>query len=182
MKPFDYIYASFLKINGLLLASVSLFAGFLLWMFKASDNLPLWAALPLLVVGLIVLFVIYDALRNAIESKVTSISIRRAKLAQALPDGSRGLTLLIEPTEQLAIDAMITLYGLQDEFEIQLGVGYVETINDKRFVQAIVYEDPVNANNDIWEKILANDISILPTLRVKPSVPRSSLYNRSNWS
>ena len=172
MKPFDYIYASFLKINGLLLASVSLFAGFLLWMFKASDNLPLWAALPLLVVGLIVLFVIYDALRNAIESKVTSISIRRAKLAQALPDGNRGLTLLIEPTEQLAIDAMITLYGLQD----------VETINDKRFVQAIVYEDPVNANNDIWEKILANDISILPTLRVKPSVPRSSLYNRSNWS
>jgi len=173
MKPFDYIYASFLRINGPLLAGVSLFAGFLLWIFKASDSLPLWAALPLLVVGLIVLFVIYDALRSAIESKVQSLSIRRAKIAQGLPEGNRGLTLLIEPSEQLAIDTMITLYGQQDEFEIQLGVGYVEAINDQRIVQAIVYEDPVNANSAVWDRISSNDASLLKTLRVKPSVPRS---------
>lgn len=173
MKPHDYIYASFLKINGALLSSVSLLVGFLLWMFKASDSLPLWAVLPLLVIGIILSFVLYDALRSAIESRAKSLGVRRAKIAQSLPDGNRGLTLLIEPSEQLAIDAMITLYGQQDEFEIQLGVGYVEAINDKRFVQAIVYEDPVSVNSVVWDKISSNDTSVLTTLRVRPSVPRS---------
>lgn len=177
MKPFDYIYSSFLRINGILLAIVSLLVGFLLWRFNPSDNLPLWAVLPLLVVGLIVFFVLYDALRSAIQSKGKSLGVRRAKEAQALPEGgNRGLTLLIDPSEQLAIDAMITLYGHQDEFEIQLGVGYVEAINDKKFLQVLVYQDPIDVNNHIWEKISSNDQLILSTLRIKPSVPRAYYF------
>jgi len=89
--------------------------------------------------------------------------------------------LIIGESEQFGINTMITVYRTQGEsgLEIQLGVGYVETINSKGNIQAIVYEEPMVQGDDTWERLGNNDAEVLSQLIAKPTMPRLT-YSRSN--
>jgi hypothetical protein len=177
MTSFTLIYDAFLRLNGLFLALLSLVVGFLLWALQPSGQIPMWLAIPTIVTGMIISFVLYDALSAAINNWGRAPGVRRVKEAEPLPEGNKGFRLIIEPSQQFYTDSMITLYGRENEFDIQLGIGYVETVNEKRYIQAIVYENPMNANRQFWERICNNDQEYLSRLSVRPSVPRSSYFS-----
>ena len=177
MTSFTLIYDAFLRLNGLFLALLSLVVGFLLWALQPGGQMPMWLVIPTIVTAIIISVVLYDALRAAITNWGRAPGVKRVKEAESLPDGTKGLRLIIEPSQQFYTDSMITLYGRENEFDIQLGIGYVETVNEKRYIQAIIYENPMNANRQFWEGICKNDNNYLSKLSVRPSVPRSSYFS-----
>jgi len=172
MNELDYLYDSFAKSLGLPLTLLSLVLGFVLWIFKASDCMPLWASMPIIILLVMILFVLYDSLRTSIKSKRMP-KVRSAKESASDIEGTRRLTLLIEQSDLFYINTMVTLYGQENDFEIQLGLGYVETINDKGFIQVLVFEEPAGVNDDFWKGIAKNNKDDLSRLRIRPSVPSS---------
>lgn len=139
--------------------------------------MPMWLAIPTIVTGFIITFILYDALRAAINNWSRAPGVRRVKEAESLPEGNRGFRIIIEPSQQFYTDSMITLYGRENDFDIQLGIGYVETVNEKKYIQAIIYETSRNAHCQFWEQVCNNNRDYLSKLSVRPSVPRSSYFN-----
>jgi hypothetical protein len=178
MNELDYLYDSFARSLGLPVALLSLALGFVLWIFKSSDCMPLWASIPTISLLLMILFVFYDSLRASIKSKRMP-KVRSAKESSSDIEGPRRLTLLVDPSDLFYINTMVTLYGQENDFEIQIGLGYVETINDKKFIQVLVFEEPAGVNDEFWRGIAANKIDYLARLRLRPSVPSSYQFIQS---
>lgn len=173
MTYFSYIYEAFRRVSGYPLALVSLILTLLTWHFKSSDKVPLWAAVGTGVIALICLITFADALREALKQKAKLPAVRRALRSASLGYDPNTVTLLIEPSELFSVDSRISIYGIVQDFEVLIGYGYVATINDKRLIQAVIYQYPEDVHSDLWSKILANDRDMLPTIRVKPTVPLS---------
>jgi hypothetical protein len=177
MTTFDLIYDAFSRANGLFLTLLSLAVGLFLWVVHPSSQILIWPVVSAAVLATIVIYVLFDAIRMSIQSWGRSPGVKRVKEAEPLPEGNKGVRLIIEPSQLFYIDSMITLYEREDEFDIQLGIGYVETVNEKKYIQAVVYENPMHVNRGVWQEICKNDDKCLSRLRVRPSVPRSFLFD-----
>jgi hypothetical protein len=177
MTIFDLMYDSFSRANGLFLALLSLAVGLFLWVVHPSSQIPIWPVATAMVLGIIIVYVLFDAIRASVKNWGRAPGVRRVKEAEPLPEGNKGIRLIIEPSQQFYIDSMITLYGREDDFDIQLGIGYVETVNEKKYIQAVIYEIPLLVNRHLWDDICTNDHKYLSLLRVRPSVPRSFLFD-----
>lgn len=175
------LISAFKKCHGPWASALSIPLGYFSWVLRPNDSLPLWLVLPIWVILIFAVSVLVVALRDVIVVKLEAPRVICARKADSLSTGNRGLTLLIRASEQFGINTMITVYRRQSDsgFETQLGVGYVETINSKGSIQAIIYEEPIVASDDAWERLGNNDADILGQLIAKPTVPRST-YSRSN--
>lgn len=179
MNELDYLYDSFARRLGLPVALLSFALGFILWIFKSSDCMPLWVSIPTISLLLMILFVFYDSLRASTKSKRLP-KVRSVKESSSNIEGNpRQPMLLVDPSDLFYINTMVTLYGEENDFEIQLGLGYVETINDKKRLQVLIREEPAGVNDEFWRGIAANSKDYLARLRVRPSVPNPYYFIQS---
>ena len=174
MNIASFIVASFKRSHGPWASALSVPLGYFSWVLKPQDSLPVWLALPITTILVFSICVLVGALQDVIAAKLKAPSIIYASKVDPLSSGNRGIMLLIGESEQLGINTMITVYRTQGEsgLEIQLGVGYVDTINSKGHIQAIVYEEPMVPGDDTWERLGNNDAEILRQLIAKPTMPR----------
>jgi hypothetical protein len=181
MNIASFIIASFKRSHGPWASALSVPLGYFSWVLRPQDSLPLWLALPISTILVFSICVLVGALQDVITVKLKAPSVIYARQAAPLSSGNRGLMLIIGESEQFGINTMITVYRTQGEsgLEIQVGVGYVETINSKGNIQAIVYEEPMVPGDDTWERLGNNDAEILRQLIAKPTMPRLT-YSRSN--
>lgn len=171
MKYFSYVYDAFRRVSGYPLSFLSFLLTIFTWHFRSRDSIPLWVATLVGVLLLIALITFADALGEALRRKAQLPAVRRALSSVNLGYDSNTVTLLIEPSDLFSVDSRISVYGLVQDFEVLIGYGRVATINDKKLIQAIIYKYPEGVHVELWNRILANDKDVLPTIRIKPTVP-----------
>jgi hypothetical protein len=71
---------------------------------------------------------------------------------------------------------MISLYYTdEDDFERLIGVGFVQSINNKKRIQVVIDEPKITYQN-ILDKLANNDLKVMQQTRVSPSVIKK--YNQ----
>ncbi len=82
--------------------------------------------------------------------------------------------LLLEPSEILAHDALVSVYIKDNKFEVLLGVGHVFTVQEDGRIQVLITSiEPSQREKAL--RIVQNDAAILESLIVKATFPRSHL-------
>lgn len=123
----SFIIAPFKRSHGPWVSAFSVPLGYLSWVLRPQDSLPLWLLLPISTILVFSIFVLVGALQDVVIVKLKAPSVIYARKADSLPSGNRGPMLLIRESEQFGTNTMITVYRRQSEngLEIQLVVGYV---------------------------------------------------------
>jgi hypothetical protein len=103
------------------------------------------------------------------------IRIKRINTFSVLRYIKESTIFLIQPSEMLGYLAMVSIFYLDDTFEIELGKGYVKNIQEN-YIQIqlinIVEEFKIN-HEDVLQKVENNDNSILKKIIIKSYVSYS---------
>jgi hypothetical protein len=161
------------KFNSLL-TIVGLFASFIVF-FVAPDK----ATLPMswvLLFGCLAFLLICVLVRAAYEAHHDSaVYLPKVLMAIDAPPtyANAAAVLLLEPTQLLGYDSMVSLYFLQDGVERFCGVGRVANIQADKKVQVVLLKDDTYAG--FITTLKANKPDDLRRLLVKASVPSNYL-------
>jgi|SRR5690625_3766859 len=111
------------------------------------------------------------------------LSIRSFKMSTAsLPNVIAGLDppsnrdsavgiLLLDATNQLSHDSLVSIYRKENAFEVLFGVGHVFTIQEDGKVQILI-TDIESQQAEEAKRIRQNDAAFLKTIIVKTAIPR----------
>ncbi len=192
------IWCSFLEIQGILIGFMGVGITMLLTRFPIKTNISIDVVIVILLFILLLVATLFSAaskgfneykknkillndltmLNNQLEAKVNRRCVPRILLAQQ-PQGKTGVEIecLLENSELLSNDTVISFYYTgEDKFERLIGTGVVVTVQANGKIQALM-DRPVNAYQDILEKLARNDATILDRTVVKPSITREMILN-----
>lgn len=162
------------KTWGTALTVVGVFASLVVF-FVAPDK----ATLPMnwvLLIGCLAFLALSVLLRAAYEAHHDgSVHLPKVLMAIEAPATytKAAAVLLLEPTQLLAYDSIVSLYYLQDDIERFCGLGRVANIQVDKKVQVILYKDDNYA--ELVAKLKTNKPDDLRRLLVKASVPSNYL-------
>lgn len=168
------LWQGFLSSYGPATTVLSLILGLLAWFISRDSSVPLvW----LVCVGLasaILATTLFQAAMLAYRSTGRRLpSVRMASLPPA-PYAGVAAILLLERSDLFALDAIVSIYQVRDQdYEVFVGVGRVLTIQENGLVQVGIIASELEVG--IIERLVANDVTILRTLVVKPTIPRHVL-------
>lgn len=192
------IWSSFLEIQGILIGFLGLAITLILTRFPVKTNIPIDVAIVLLLFLLLLIATLFNAAsksfkeykkiqmlwnnltirNNELEAKVNRRWLPKILLASQT-QGRTGLEIecLLENSELLSNNIVISFYYTdEEEFERLIGTGVVVTVQANGKIQALM-DKPVNAYQDILEKLARNDAKILDRTVVKPSITTDMLLN-----
>ncbi|WP_338440966.1 hypothetical protein VZG28_08575 [Synechococcus elongatus IITB4] len=141
------------------------------WHFRSSDSVPLWLMIGIIILLLVFTITFADALREALNRKAILPAVVKALPSENLGYDPESITLILEPSELFSVNSRISVYGSIEDCEVFLGHGYVATINNKKYIQAVICEYTQDVHKELWDKILSNNRDALAKVWVKPSVP-----------
>ena len=192
------IWLSFLDIQGFLIGFLGVVITILLSRFPVKTNIPIDLAIVILFFILLLIVTLFNAVSKAFneykKAKILldNLTIRNSELEAKVnrrllpkilfarqPQGRTGLEIecLLENSELLSNNTFISFYYTgEDEFERLIGTGVVVTVQANGKIQALM-DKPVNAYEDILQKLARNDAKILESTVVKPSITRDMMLN-----
>jgi len=98
------------------------------------------------------------------------------KILRVQKDANNNIRCLLEASDLFAHKSMISLYYTdEDDFERLIGVGFVDSINNKGRIQVVIDEPEITYQN-ILDKLANNDLKVMQQTRVSPSVTKK--YNQ----
>jgi len=150
---------------------VTLANGLLWYIFDPKYPVPLWVVSLLIIVFYISSIIIYAVSK----SKKTEVVVYKLPKVLLIHKNNlkKDLTLVVEKNELLNTNSLVTIcyQADDDDFEIQLGIGYVETINYMGNLQILFLK--------ILEKDKLKEISLSPStwkaIRIKPTIAKEYL-------
>lgn len=111
------------------------------------------------------------------EAQKLSLKIPRVKYVKSAPKlyNNAFALFLVEPTQLLSYDAIVSIYYLEDGIERLVGVGKVINVQENKMIQIIIthdydFEDKLN-------KLMNNSKEELDKLILKTSIPNSILQD-----
>lgn len=170
------------KVNKAILGGitvvVTLILNFLGWCFGAKASVPMWGVW-LILIGCYAVCVLVYAFASK-DIKIVYILPR----VKAIRNNDGKIIFLLEKNDLFMQGSYVTIayQDEDDEIEIILGLGYVETINSQGNMQIIFQNTiPNDQVNDIVNK-LSNDRHCRNAIKIKPSVSKNAIQeDLSSW-
>ncbi len=171
------LYESFVRVRGVPIAFISLLLGFLYFYLSAnSSSVQLKVILPVIVVLLILIITLFDLSYRLFSKSVHRLP--RVKQARKPPLSHSKATaiLLLENSEVYGHETIVSIYYIENGFEVFIGIGFVFTHQDNGYIQILVGSEIESAYKETWERVCHNDLNVLSNLLVKPSMPKGMLH------
>ncbi len=122
----------------------------------------------LVLVIILALFTILILIKLAIDLN-DEIKMKRPNTSSILSYKSDSQTLLVRNNDFLGHSAMVSIFYLDDSYEVNLGTGYVNNIQEN-FTQIKILEfeaDFLSRYAGVLDKITLNDVTFLQKLLIK---------------
>lgn len=144
----------------------------LFYLVAPNSTMPIWIAVVLTIVLLLVIFVVLQALR--IQFSASASEMPRLITVIGSGDGEELPILLLEASELFGTENFVSIYHKDDAngFEVLVGYGYVRTVQLDQKIQVQVLEW-FSGNDDITDKIEGRVVDALNCTIVRPSAPRT---------
>lgn len=153
------------KVNKILVGGLTAVIVFcfsvIFWIFPATTKIPLWIVPVLTIVFYLVVIVVYAIQNNSRDE------IYRLPSVKKIVKKTNEMIFIVEKNDLFNINSLVSIY-YEDDIQILLGIGYVETINEKGSLQVKFYK-----LNDEHSKIiesLEDNSKTRMSLKMKPSV------------
>ncbi|MFI5352858.1 MAG: hypothetical protein ACHQZS_07830 [Candidatus Binatales bacterium] len=150
--------------------------GLALEVFELPATLT-FSALFVKVVALLLLLAVCTLAAAAYSSyKAAQTMLPRVRLARKKGKGSSAqLFCLLDPSPLFGIGMAVSFYFTDaDGFEVQVGLGKVETIQANGIIQVVLLRRS-QGQNEVIERLAQDDASVLNAMRVKPFLPIEAL-------
>lgn len=173
MKNYFFdLYQSFTRIHGVPVTLLGMCLGVIAFIYSPTDTLSLKIVFPVGIISFLMLATLID---NSIQNfkKVSNIlpRVKQARIPTNLYSGAKAI-LLLEPSDIFAHETLVSVYYLENDFERLIGVGFILTIQTNGLIQVLINMAFEEQDDNIWERICRNDITVLSKLHVKPSIPK----------
>jgi hypothetical protein len=178
MKTFSrHLYDSFLRVNGWVLGGLALIFSIAVFFFRPEDKVAVGWLIATIAAALVMLAITVDAAHCGWRASRRGLPDVRKTLDP--PATYRGIEriLIVDPSDLFAVDAVVSVYAKEDEYERLIGIGRVLTIQTNGYLQ-IGISTLTESSAAITKKLSGNDASFLKTLIVKPSVPSYLLQEK----
>ena len=188
------IWSSFNEIQGVLLGLLGFLGGIALIRYPFNTSIPLDLVIIVSFFTLLLIATLLSAVnallrqKQKLEAEVkqlqevnqnleTEIKQRIIpKILRVQKDANNNIQCLLEASDLFAAQSIISLYYTdEDDFEMLIGVGFVESINNKGLIQVVI-DEPEITYQDILDKLANNDLKVMQQTRVSPSVIKK--YNQ----
>jgi len=168
------IWSNFLRVQVVIIGSVSIVLAFLLWHSSPSKNIPLGLVLPIGVLCVILILILGFAAHEAF--KMSKRVLPRVLLGRKSPPANQKASILclLEPSELFSYDALVSFYYIHEGFEELIGIGRVLNIQEDGRIQVIMTHSR-DAHEETVKKLGENNVDVLKKTIVKPSAPQSIL-------
>jgi hypothetical protein len=166
----DRIWSAALKSWGALITIVGVVASLLgFFIIPDTETVPLNAVLVFIFGIFIILGIFIRAAYDAHNN--TQILLPKVKTVIDPPASYKDACalLLLEPTELLSHDSIISLFYIDGGIERLTGIGKVVNIQNDKKVQVIIFKD--SEHDDKVKALKSNQPEDLENLIVKPSIP-----------
>lgn len=167
MKNFwSEIWQSFIRVNGPIFGLIAAVVGVAGFFVLPDSTMPIkWAILTSVIIALSFAVLVdltvhaYQAARRPLPAVTTSY----------LENGI--LLLLLGPSELFAIGVLVSIYWLDRDFEIQIGIGSVTNVQTNGRIQVRVERMSEPPRPELWQRIQDRETAVLKSILVRPSVP-----------
>ncbi|MBQ4443688.1 MAG: hypothetical protein II896_03370 [Clostridia bacterium] len=151
---------------------IGLIINLLCWIFDAKTLVPLWIVFIILLICYLIIIIVYALLKNPKTEMYRLPAVKTIYFEDADP------VFIVEPNELYGQGALVTIVFQADEDSIEtiLGVGFIETINDKQYRQIRFYERSKNENAQEKLKFLNQDHR--KCIKIKPYVTKQILQDK----
>ena len=169
------IWSNFLRIQGVLLAFITLVLAFILWLFPPNISVPLVFVIPI-VLAFVVLTITLGSTAHEIflKNKYGLPNVIFGKKPFIKTEGQYALCLL-EPSELFSYGASVSFYYIDEEgFELLIGIGKVVNIQEDGKIQVVMLKQ-IQGQEEIVDGLAQNNAQILKKTKVKPIIPSAYL-------
>jgi hypothetical protein len=126
--------------------------------------------------SVLIIATLVRALQKALEEYAKMKQSMIPKILRVQKDANNNIECLLEASDLFAAQSMISLYYTdEDDFERLIGVGFVQSINNKKRIQVVI-DEPKITYQYILDKLANNDLKVMQQTRVSPSVIKK--YNQ----
>jgi len=166
----DRIWSATLKSWGGLISVVSVVAAIVgFFVVPASQTVPLNWTLVLFLLLLAVVIVLFRAAYDAHFDSRASLPKVRTVIEPPTTYKEASALLLLDPTDLLSHDSIVSVYYMDGGIERLSGIGKVINVQNDKKIQVILIKEA--EFSDKVEALKANNPEDLEKLIVKPSVP-----------
>ena len=164
------IWSSFREVNNSILTILSYAISILLAVVASKASVPLYLLIIIVTLSVLIIATLVRALQKALEEYAKMKQSMIPKILRVQKDANNNIECLLEASDLFAAESMISLYYTdEDDFERLIGVGSVQSINDKKRIQVVIDEPKITYQN-ILDKLANNDLKVMQKTRVSPSV------------
>jgi hypothetical protein len=174
----EHLYASFTRINGWLFGTVGLVVSVGAFFFGPDTKVVVGWLVALAAVASVFLGVLSDAAYSGWKSSRQALpGVRKALVP---PQNYPGIVkvLIVDSSDLFGVDALVSIYVKEDEYERLLAIGRVLTIQTNGFLQ-VGLTNLTDMDAETEKKLDANDAALLKRLLIKPSIPSYVLQENS---
>ena len=170
------IWSSFREVNNSILTILSYAISILLAVVASKASVPLYLLIIIVTLSLLIIATLVRALEKALEEYAKMKQSMIPKILRVQKDANNNIECLLEASDLFAAQSMISLYYTdEDDFERLIGVGFVQSINNKKRIQVVI-DEPKITYQYILDKLANNDLKVMQKTRVSPSVIKK--YNQ----
>ena len=170
------IWSSFREVNNSILTILSYAISILLAVVASKASVPLYLLIIIVTLSLLIIATLVRALEKALEEYAKMKQSMIPKILRVQKDANNNIECLLEASDLFAAQSMISLYYTdEDDFERLIGVGFVDSINNKGRIQVVIDEPEITYQN-ILDKLANNDLKVMQKTRVSPSAIKK--YNQ----
>lgn len=169
---FGYIYSSFKEIRGFPLSLLGFVIALMFWIWKPIDTIDLKVFIPI-IIFLLIIVIILGNLSFSLFKKTQNITpkVIQGRKPPKFQKDAKAL-LLLEKSGIFSQDAVVAIFFNDEGYEKLIGAGFVLSIQNNGIIQIIISKSLDDSDNNIWDKLIANDSVILRKIIVKPNVPK----------
>ena len=170
------IWSSFREVNNSILTILSYAISILLAVVASKASVPLYLLIIIVTLSVLIIATLVRALEKALEEYAKMKQSMIPKILRVQKDANNNIECLLEASDLFAAQSMISLYYTdEDDFERLIGVGFVDSINNKGRIQVVIDEPEITYQN-ILDKLANNDLKVMQKTRVSPSAIKK--YNQ----
>lgn len=171
MRSFTHhLYDSFLRINGWLIGGLALALSIAVFFFGPEAKVAIGWLVATIAASVFLLALFADAAFAGWRASRRGLPEVRKALEPPANYSGVARILIVDPSDLFGVDAIVSVYAKEDEYERLIGIGRVLTIQTNGYLQ-IGISTLTEPDGDTARKLIANDAGFLKKLLVKPSAP-----------
>lgn len=171
----------FSQVNNAVLAGLSALIffvlGFLWWIFDANTIVPMWVLSAVIIACYLVCIVIYG-----LCSMQKDTSIYRLPQIKNIVERNNDYIFIVEKNDLFTQGSYATICFQDDEdnLEIVLGLGYVQSVNTVGYLQVVIEKlSNLTSALEIYKKI-ENTKYYRQSIKIKPSIHKELFEEETN--